>query len=118
MNLIFKSYLKSFKKNIFSTCAIIFFMILLSIITFGLLSTPLQIKNHISKAKNNSVSYDYSVKFSPNAQNYSNDFLYNFFFLRNGQYSGELSAKITDKNNNQVKKKLVLLNQDYRSLNF
>ncbi|MDQ0568084.1 ABC transporter permease [Mycoplasma yeatsii] len=80
MKNIIKSYLKTFfQKNFVTTFGILFFIIMLSTVILGMLSTPLQLNSRINKLSKTNISYNSLIR-SEN-MTYSPEFTYNYFYL-------------------------------------
>ncbi|WP_434341680.1 FtsX-like permease family protein [Mycoplasma putrefaciens] len=80
MKNIIKSYLKTFfQKNFVTTFGILFFIILLSTVIIGMLSTPLQLNTKINQQSKTNLKYNFLIR----SQNmtYSPEFNYQYFYL-------------------------------------
>lgn len=87
MRNIIKSYLKTFfQKNFVTTFGILFFIIMLSTVILGMLSTPLQLNSRINKLSKTNISYNSLIR-SENMI-YSPEFTYKYFYS-NQQFDNE-----------------------------
>ncbi|ATZ18647.1 ABC transporter permease [Williamsoniiplasma somnilux] len=77
MRLIIKSYLKTFTKNLTALVGTLIFIIMLTAILVGMLSTPLQLSNKIKAYEDRTVTFDYYGK---SGLDLDKDFVYNYIF--------------------------------------
>ncbi|WP_338971380.1 ABC transporter permease [Spiroplasma endosymbiont of Panorpa germanica] len=88
MRKILLNYLRSFKKRYIQMIGAIFFLIILSAMAIGTMTTSLQIQYRTSQIANKTNTWD--TYLNQNANSFSDDFLYHYFYQKEAIMEGEV----------------------------
>ncbi|AXK51304.1 ABC transporter permease [Spiroplasma alleghenense] len=81
MKKILINYLRSFKQYFVQMLGVLLFLVILSSVSIGMMTTSLQIQSRASKIKNNTNEWD--LFFNYNAHSLTNQFVYEYFYEGN-----------------------------------